>query len=457
LNVGNTKITGSTLNQLENLKNLQVLDLAGCTLTDQGFENISKLKHLKELSISGNVINERRMQNISQLKELQNLTLYKCTFSTDALRPISKLKALTNLWLSNSKLNSTTLEPLCLLPGLESLGVDNIEFSEQNIELIGKISSLKSLCLYGSNVNDDALKYLIGLNLTSLNLQDTNITAEASKYLQKIKTLKPSGLIGFTIVEKDGSPQLINKTKLVRSCDLPVHIGNVEQFLHLPKQELERFLVLTDESQGYSFNLLDTSKSQKFEGKRIIQAILSGSLSKYYEQRLSELNDEIKNSSDNENIESYESRAQLLARIGKYRESLPDFEIVTRYMGDPYSFGGCVVKVDRTSRLFEIYSERAFVFNCVKDYKAAVSDANVALNIDSASVPCRLRRAYAYLKLGESKKALEDLNFVLEVDRKNTKALAYRAMVYEQLGQSKEANWDKNMASLLGFQKEYPY
>ena len=87
-------------------------------------------------------------------------------------------------------------------PNQEKAEYTQLELSENAIVLIGKMIKLKELSLEHSIIEDDWLKHLVNLPLTSLILSGTNVTDNGIPLALKLKDLKVLKLSDTTITDK---------------------------------------------------------------------------------------------------------------------------------------------------------------------------------------------------------------------------------------------------------------
>ena len=96
-------ITGSTLNQLVNLKNLETLYLVNTELDDNGLSRLRDLTSLKTLNLDGTLITDTGMPAIDNLTNLQTLSLGNTKVTDKGLVQLRDLRKLSTLILSNTK------------------------------------------------------------------------------------------------------------------------------------------------------------------------------------------------------------------------------------------------------------------------------------------------------------------------------------------------------------------
>jgi internalin A len=114
-----TEINESSLIHLTGLKNLQILELDGVDITDNGWVYLNKLKHLRQLTIHQD---EDRFSKVNDA----------------ALRQIAKISTLKKLDLANTKVTNEGLSYLEGLTGLEELKIYSTEDTSTGLQKLNK-------------------------------------------------------------------------------------------------------------------------------------------------------------------------------------------------------------------------------------------------------------------------------------------------------------------------------
>ena len=209
----NQRLTGSSFESLQNLKQLQRLVLRTRALTDQGCQWIGKFHSLRELQISG-PLTDAGLESFGQLRELRRLAL-KGEFTDEGLAFLADLTNLQELVLKSDHLDGSGLKHLAGLPELRSLGfsgsadgpvslaaladcrglialdLGSTVTDDELLATLGELPQIESLSLKYSRVTDDGLAAIWQLrNLQQLNLQHTDISNEGLKHLQPLSQLR---------------------------------------------------------------------------------------------------------------------------------------------------------------------------------------------------------------------------------------------------------------------------
>lgn len=98
-----SRITGSSLYLLANLKNLETLFLVGTDLEDSGLAGVQNLTSLKTLNLDGTKITDAGMPALANLKNLQTLVLGDTAITDRGLVQLRDLRKLSTLILRDTK------------------------------------------------------------------------------------------------------------------------------------------------------------------------------------------------------------------------------------------------------------------------------------------------------------------------------------------------------------------
>ena len=209
----NHRLTGSSFESWQNLKQLQRLVLRTPALSDHSCQWIGKFHSLRELQISGPVT-DAGLKSFGQLRELRRLAL-KGRFTDEGLAFLADLKNLQELVLKSDHLDGSGLKYLADLPELRSIGfsgsadgpvslaalarcrglialdLGSAATDDELLATLGELPRLESLSLKYSRVTDDGLAAIRKLkNLKQLNLQHADISNEGLKHLQPLSELR---------------------------------------------------------------------------------------------------------------------------------------------------------------------------------------------------------------------------------------------------------------------------
>jgi hypothetical protein len=148
------------------MKNVRVLRLDGCPITDQGLQHLGQLGKPQLLLLSNTKIRGRELRHLAALSGLAMLVFSGCPLDDPDLK---------------------SLEPLYTgtAPG-GNLTLDNTPITDDDLAKISGFTNLLNLRLGHSQVTDRGLVHLHGLSkLINVNLVGTKVTADGVKQLQK--------------------------------------------------------------------------------------------------------------------------------------------------------------------------------------------------------------------------------------------------------------------------------
>ena len=163
-----TKFGGAGLQHLVSCSKLTELDLYSCELRDNQVEGIGTLKSLQVLNVYGDRLTDEGLRVLKDIPDLQSLSV-------------------------GVSVNGSFLKDLPANHSLETLEAAGSRFSNQPLEELRKFSHLRRLDLEGCDVSDEGCKHLACLrSLYALNLRGThvgNLTLEALRDLDKLDYL----------------------------------------------------------------------------------------------------------------------------------------------------------------------------------------------------------------------------------------------------------------------------
>ena len=130
-------LTGSQLDEnacrlLGEFQSLTWLDLTTARLPNADFEWLSRLKDLERLSIEGTVLNYKQfLEAVATLPHLEDLDLSSCSFQVADLEPLRGNSSIKSLWLTNSPVDENLLSILKTLPSLQFCEVSGTKISSE--------------------------------------------------------------------------------------------------------------------------------------------------------------------------------------------------------------------------------------------------------------------------------------------------------------------------------------
>lgn len=157
-------------------KNMKVLCLNDCNISEKGLNNISKLTSLEELYLKGDKLNGGRTSYLASLKNLKELTLSDAGVYDHDLLVLQSLPKLQILYLNDNAISDGALEIISNIPSIKFLSLDNTQITEKGLFKLSKLKKLEHI-----NV-----------------LECHNLTASG---IAKFKTMRPGCVVATT--EKD--------------------------------------------------------------------------------------------------------------------------------------------------------------------------------------------------------------------------------------------------------------
>jgi hypothetical protein len=227
---------------LAEFKELELLDLSGTPITDEGLKALRELKDLKQLNLGGTKVKDAGLKELAGLKGLQVLSLTGTQVTNDGLKELVGLKDLQSLGLSSTKVTDAGLRELKDLKSLRRLDFYGEEVTDAALRTLREIGLLHTLPqawaenppaspadvvwlnLRGTKVTNEGLKEIAGFTqLEKLSLERTKVTDEGLKELTGFKNLKVLYIYG-TGVKGEGLKHLAVLTKL-ELLELPQHVN----------------------------------------------------------------------------------------------------------------------------------------------------------------------------------------------------------------------------------------
>ncbi len=238
IHLGSMAYIAEALPQLGQLKNLKILDLSGCEVTDEQLKGLSgapkllgvSLQHCKKLKGLGfkhltkcpslEVMTLRFCRNLTPkgfealgtVNTLKTLNLGATPLDDTGLKHVAKLKNLRRLYIGReTKITDAGVKHLAKLTNLEHLGLGGAgKVTDDGVKSLTKIESLKELDLRGTKVTGAGLKGLANhKNLEVLDIRGCFDLKDADlQHLQKFKSLKTVKVAPFRGITKGGIDKL---------------------------------------------------------------------------------------------------------------------------------------------------------------------------------------------------------------------------------------------------------
>lgn len=164
LNLTRLDLTGTrvkTLQKLEGLSSLRMLDLRDTQVGDAGLARLKELTLLESLVISGTKVTDRGLGDLlGGLKHVWVLDLGR-TATTDAgLEHVGRLSGLGHLWLNGTKITDGGIERLKGLRQLQSLDLSLTPITDKGLAQLKGFEKLETLTLVETRVTDVGVQEL---------------------------------------------------------------------------------------------------------------------------------------------------------------------------------------------------------------------------------------------------------------------------------------------------------
>lgn len=194
LSITNCKISGSGLKHLANAENFWCLRLQSETLNDDLSDALSALSRLVVLDVSGPAVTSKIGSAFSNLEQLQNLTLSGTGIDDSIAESLGQLNSLRELWLNRTQIGDDFNLPISALPHLRYVNLSGTQVGGNVCAKLGTGSSLTSVSLGQTPVDDDDIQRLVESatqsKLEKINLTQTNVTEKCLLSLAKLPSLK---------------------------------------------------------------------------------------------------------------------------------------------------------------------------------------------------------------------------------------------------------------------------
>ena len=214
---------------------VQLAEIIGDHLTDDGLHALEKLSRLTQLQIDAAAINDADFKHLATFSTLKNLGIYNYRGTDAGLRDLVRLTGLQALTLQGGGVTDASLAIVAELTQLRSLTLIDSQVEGPGLQKLNGLASLSRLSLSGwrSAIRDDGLRYLSQLRaLRTLNLYSAPITDQGLVNMGTLQSLEQLFLMN-THVTDAGLSQLkqLPKLKRLELQNTGVTKEGVEQFL----------------------------------------------------------------------------------------------------------------------------------------------------------------------------------------------------------------------------------
>lgn len=136
----------------------QKLHVSKSLFSDVDSQQLLALPDLRHLVLNATDITDASLNQINRLEHLEILDLSESSIS-DAIIPIlGHLKQLRVLGLYATQITDSTMESISELPSLEMLNISlNPQITDVGFQQLAKLKRLKSIEIHGTNISADAV------------------------------------------------------------------------------------------------------------------------------------------------------------------------------------------------------------------------------------------------------------------------------------------------------------
>jgi hypothetical protein len=167
-------------------KVLQILELAGTQVTDEGFRSIGELVFLHDLNLGDTAVTDKCADFLVKLPELDTLVLSRTAIGDGLMRKIANKTKMARLYLDGTKVTGGGLENLKMLSGLRVLNLSSTGIRNADLKSLAGLSNLEELYLDETVVTDGCFSHLMNLPaLRLITFKGTLITRAAFMRFQE--------------------------------------------------------------------------------------------------------------------------------------------------------------------------------------------------------------------------------------------------------------------------------
>jgi hypothetical protein len=139
---------------------LEVLHLAGTSITDRGLERICKCKNLKELWLGSTSVSDAGLALLPKMPKLENLGLHGTGVTDRGLIHIRALPELRVLWLGSTAITNQGLDDLAGLEKLECLYLDGSAVTAGGLARLVNLKRLKHIRVRRAQLSAEVCEHL---------------------------------------------------------------------------------------------------------------------------------------------------------------------------------------------------------------------------------------------------------------------------------------------------------
>ena len=239
--LGDVEKTTALLAEIAKLLSLVRLKAGGPDVTNAGLEKIAGLKNLKVLDLDQAKVDDDGMKHLVALP-LVDINLKLTDVRDDGVGHLAKIQTLKQLKLVKTKVTNAGIAHVKNMPNLEGLDLQDVNTVDNAcLSDIKGLKKLKFLRIYGPTFDGDGIAPIGEMTtLRTLSMHQTGLNDENVKYLKGLVDLEKLLLYG-TRVSDNGMAELAGLTRL-KELDLratPCGTAAMEVYLsHMPELRL---------------------------------------------------------------------------------------------------------------------------------------------------------------------------------------------------------------------------
>lgn len=166
--------------KISHLKNLRIVRIGRCDVSDIGVKSLQGLPQLKILDISYTLITGKSMPVIGRLTNLEDLTMNSVDLRQSDFSYIARLPKLSALYLRGAQVSDAMVIALKSSKSLENIDLSNNRaITDAALPALALLPNLKAVCLAGTSVNLQSLSMLARVKRVVLSDRDLKGTSLA--------------------------------------------------------------------------------------------------------------------------------------------------------------------------------------------------------------------------------------------------------------------------------------
>lgn len=173
-------LTDGVVDALRGRPELELLDLSGAQISDEGFARLAKsLKRLRRLVIDHTPISRKGLQHLRGFENLEKLRCYQLEWDD-----------------SGSRFDDSVAISLVGMKSLKSITGD-VDLTDKGVTALAKLPSLETLGMAGRGVTDASMPSVAAMrSLSDLSLQHTRVTDSGFGLLEGSSTIRRVQITG---------------------------------------------------------------------------------------------------------------------------------------------------------------------------------------------------------------------------------------------------------------------